>query len=518
MAETTVQTPYSTAMPFIISALPKWTDEYNAQRIASYNLYDDLYDNDPTQYRMMLRSSDEKPIYIPTAKRLINTLARYVGRGWGFMIDPDAGTPAEQEAATTAFGDLFKRERILSQFNSGKKEWMRRGDWIWYITADPAKSEGRRISVKTIDPRLYFPIEDPVDPDRVSGAMLVEEVVVSEGVFGMQVQRWLKPNNPSHPEHNPDPLAEVDPEMPIAYDKTIYEIEGWNDPEEQKVLNTPVPMYLLEGITSLPLYHIKNNETASNPFGRSDLAGLESIISGVNQAISDEDLALAMVGIGMFWTDSGAPVNAAGEAEAWILGPNRVVEVAAGTKFNKLDGITSVQPSQDHVKYLEQQAYGTVGVNEVALGSTDGSTQISGVALAIKMQPIFDAADEKDLVLNDNFNQMFYDLKQWFDVYEGVNLGEAAILSVVSQDERLPFDREARWKELVEGYTNGIFSLEFVIAELINKFGYEIPSNMIGQVQAALDKKAAQADPYGERVAGELEAGDGAEAEVPEAE
>jgi hypothetical protein len=503
MAETTVVTPYASAMPWISAELVGWTDEYDAQRLASYDLYDDLYNNASAGYTKMSRGTQDKPIYVPTAKRIINTLARYVGKGWGYVVQGNEtleGDPNAQEAATpeqialarATMGALFRRERILSKFASGKKEWLRRGDWVWYISADPEKAPGRRLTVRCVDPRMYFPIVDEEDPSRISGAQLIEEVLLDDGEsFGMKVQRWIKPNHPEHPDFD---QAESEEAPPIYRDIIIYDVEDFADEEKRKTLQTVLPLEALDGITSLPLYHLVNNEETDNPFGSSDLRGLESIVAGINQSISDEDLALAMSGLGMYVTNAAPP-----EGGAWILGPQMVQQTANDEKFERLEGITSVTPFQDHVGYLGDQALSANGISDVAMGTVDGATQVSGLALAIRLQPILDAAEEKDDQLNSIMTQMFYDLKSWFLAYEEIDLGPVDIISVVSEGERLPFDREARWKELMEGLLAKVFTIDFVVQELSDKFGYEFPAEMLGQLKAAAGAEESE-DPYADRI------------------
>ena len=87
MAGTILQTPYSTAMPYL-SAAPAggWQDEFDRQRLLSYDLYDAMYKNDPGQYKLMLRASEEKSVLVPTASSIVKALARYVGRDWGFRV------------------------------------------------------------------------------------------------------------------------------------------------------------------------------------------------------------------------------------------------------------------------------------------------------------------------------------------------------------------------------------------------------------------------------------------------
>lgn len=515
-----LQTPYSTAMPYLVAeASTGWTDEYDRQRILSYDLYDDLFHNDPLRYRLMLRGSDEKPILVPTAGTIIKTLARYVGKNWGYKVIqpiPDPGedaveVTAEQMAlAQVTFGKLFARERLLSRYRGGVPEWLRRGDWLWFVSADPKKRAGSRISVRPIDPRRYFPINgDPTDLSRVTGQQLIEEVQVGDKV-ALYVQTWLKASDPQHPD-----FGEEEPEdapFDITYEADVYDAKDFGDPlKRQRIVSSDHPSVgqdYISGISQLPIYHIKNNEETDDPFGRSDLAGLESLISGINQAISDEDLSLALMGIGMYTTDSGAPIDeTTGQTTDWKLGPNRVVETDEGTKFSKVDGIDSVQPFQDHVKYMKDEARNNAGVADVAMGDV-GSSAFSGVALSIRFAPTLDAVKAKNDNSNGILTQMLHDLKDWFAAFEGIDLGDVDIISVTEDDNLLPFDRETRWKELMEGVAAGIITVEFAVKVLQDQFGYEFPSDYISQVSDAIAAKNAALDPFAARAGEELDADD----------
>lgn len=500
---TTVKTPYSTAMLYAMTPLATDISEYDAQRLASYDLYDDLYDNSPDAGSAMLRVPDDRPILVPTAKRIINTMARYVGKNWGYRIDPAVGTAEDRRLAAETFGKLFARERILSQFANGKKEWLRRGDWLWMVYANPRKPEGRRISIKQIDPRTYFPIHDPSDLDRVTGCEIAEEILLDDGqTIAMQVQRWLRPMHPDHPFYDPE---DPDVEEFISYESHIYKADKWSDPDKREILRTIEPIDVLDGIYTLPVYHVRNNYSTANPFGVSELSGLEGVCAAINQAITDEDTSLAISGLGQYVTDSGAPIDPeTGSPTAWQLGPLNVVEIGVGRMFQRLGEIKTVQPVQDHVDYLEEHAYGTSGINDIALG-TRGTVQESGVALAIRMAPLFDWADEKDLHLNDVMSQMFYDLANyWFPEYEGVDLSGVIVESVTDVGDRLPMNRAERWEELVRGYVEGLFTVEFVHKTLNEEFGYNISSSDTRKALEAAEAKANAADPFAQRVDAEL--------------
>ena len=516
MADTLLQTPYATAMPYVVAASAGgWTDEYDRQRLLSYDLYDDLYNNDPSAYRLLLRGTNEKPIYVPTAAKLIRSLARYVGKGWGYSCiateaDETAGieasTPEQLTLAQSAFGNLFNRERLLSVFRAGVNEWLRRGDWLWYVSADPLKREGRRISVRPVDPRRYFPVNgDLSDLSRLTGQQLIEETLLPDGkTVALQVQTWLKSTDPAHPNYGQEEPPEG---FPILYGIDLYDVADFTDPTKRKRLSSPVPAALIEGISTLPIYHIKNNESTDDPFGRSDLAGLESIMAGINQSTSDEDLSLALMGLGQYWTNSGAPVDEqTKQPTGWKLGPNRVIEVDEDAGFHKVEGITSVEPFQDHIGFIGGEAASTMGLSDVSIGTAQNINAESGIALAIKFSPTLDTVRAKNDTVNAVLTQMLHDLKSWFLVYEGWDMGTVDVQSVTEDGDLLPFDREARWKELMEGITNKVFTPAYAVKVLEEEFGYEFPEGYAKELEAAAATSAADLDPFAARAAEEAAA------------
>ena len=520
MAGTLLQTPYATAMPFI-KTVPAggWTGEYDAQRLASYDLYDDLVHNDPSQYKLMLRDANDKPIYVPTAHSIIHSLARYVGRNWGFKVyAPEvtadgAPVPTDEQIvlAKETISSLIRRERLLSKYRSGISEWLRRGDWLWMITADEKKPAGRRISITPIDPRRYFPVNGDVrNLSRVTGQQIIEETMIGD-TNALLVQTWLKASDPAHPNYG---QPEPEDGWEITYQFQAYDMKDYADPAKRKALAHPenLPQAEVPGITQLPIYHIRNNEETDDPFGHSDLAGIETLIAGINQSVSDEDLSLAMMGLGMYWTNSGAPVDeSTGQATGWKLGPKRVIEVDTGTTFEKVDGITSVEPFQVHVGYLEEKSQGKVGLSDVSVGTADNVSAESGIALAIRFSPTADAVRAKNDNSNAVLTQMFFDLKQWLNVYEGIDLGALDIVSETDDDNLLPFDREGRFQELVDGMTAGFFDVEYVLGVLQSEFGYEFTSDDISRIAANAEKAAAAADPFAARANAEMAASDSAD-------
>ena len=481
-------TPYSTVSA-LVKTKPGWLNPYDAERLAAYKTYDDMYHSNPGTYELMIRGTDDLPIYVPTAKNVINTLARYVGRGFGFAVGQEAGTEQLQKLAIETVGSFFKREKILSKFSMAKKEWLKFGDHFWYLQADLGKPQGSRISLGTVDPGLMFEITNEDDPDRVVGWNMVEQIAVGDKTL-IQRQRWLKNTSELHPNFGT-------PDAPVQYSKVQMEVEGW-ETDKPKGLKLITETLLPAGIIQLPIYHFKNNPETGNPYGSSELRSIERVIAAINQAVTDQDIALALAGLGVWKTSQGGPVDASGQPTDWIIGPGEVIE---DSEFERVSGVGSVDPTLEHIKYLEAKVDSVMGITDVTRGAVSAEVAESGVALAIRMAPTIDAADEKDLVLKDGWDQLLFDLKTWFKVFESVDFLEADVTCAFG--DKLPSNRQGEIDELIKLFEAGLVSAEYVVDALKERFGFKFPPGML---QAIADKKAADAaaaDPFGSRLATE---------------
>jgi hypothetical protein len=483
----TTKTQWSTTTPFlknvplppIEQGLPTWVDEYDAQRLAAYALYIDIYNNNPNQYVLLLRGTEERPVYVPTARIIVDTMNRYVGRDFGFTItdaDPTSSAPEAQIVdAVMRVEAFFKRERIRSKFSTAKRSGLTRGDWCFYIYANSLKPEGSRISLRPISPSKVFPIWDLEDDQHVVGYDVAELKTANNKTY-VNRQRWISGSHPDHPAYQTanESLAS------IIYSSMALEQKDWQVADKLSVLAVSQPPVEVTGITNLPIYHIKNNDNNEDPFGRSELSGIEHVIAAVNQAVTDEDIALAMSGLGLFMTTSGHPVDENGSPTNWVLGPRRVVEIQDGTDFSRVSGVPSVQPSLEHVKYMEDNLKSVFGISDVVTGQMDVQVAESGIALALRMGPIVDASSERDLTIVDVMTQMLYDLRQWFLVYEGINMDALSIEPTFG--EKMPRNRDAEFQEMITLLQEGLVTPEFVLERLQSKFGYEFDPQMVQEI------------------------------------
>lgn len=502
MAASDPLAPYATAKPFF-GVLPTYVMPDDAARLGAYQLYESMYRNVPDAFKIVQRGTDANPIYIPSAKTLIEAKNRYLAKRWNFALDPRLGSDSERLAVGAALSTLFRREMMYTKFGTQKRYGLIRGDSVWHIVADPAKPPGRRLSIYEIDPGSYFPIEDPWNSDKVLGCHLVTVVLLESGASVIKRQTYRKQDNGT-----------------ITYDLSWWEVGGWDDRDEstqelkpakeippgewnRPVKETPLPPI----ITSLPVYHIKNSRIPGASFGTSELEGMERIIAAVNQCISDEELALALEGLGLYWTTSGPPVDDQGKETTWKIGPGWVVELDPDSTWGRVNGITSVTPSLEHIKYLEGAMREASGVPDIAIGNVDVQTAESGIALAFKMAPILAGNEEKEGEILAKMDHMLYDLvAMWLPAFEQLPPSIAQAVSVV--DDPMPINRKAILDEIIAMLATDppLISAEYARTLLSEKLGYDFPAEMGATAVAEAEAYAAarNIDPFTARMASEL--------------
>jgi hypothetical protein len=495
---TAPMTPYSTLNLFWPQAMPTWIPNVlDQERIQSYQIYEQIYWNVPETFKLVWRGQEDKPIYVPTARTIIEATNRYIAPDFGFTVTPRsdvvATMPAERVSqAQEAFADLFTRERFFSKFSGNKRYGLIRGDWMWHIVADPAKPEGSRISIYPLDPGSYFPIYHPDDLDRILGCHIVDTFQNEDDETQIRRLTYRKGELPG---------------APITVEEAIYELDDWEGPAAKPttILRPPT---IVPGITTLPVYHIKNFEEPANPFGSSELRGVERLLGAINQSVSDEELALSLEGLGLYGTDAPHPTNEDGEPINWILGPGRVVEYPMGHHFQRINGISSVGPYQDHLNYLQTKLYNATGVSDAAMGIVDVSVAQSGISLQLQFQPMVAKTNEKDQEILAVHDQMFYDLAtQWLPAYE--HLGFEGLRISPRVGGKIPVDRVARLTELNEMLDRGVISTKFYRSEAA-KLGYVFPENIQDEIDEERTAKAvaeAASDPFLARANADLGGG-----------
>lgn len=440
--------------------LPGWVPDAHKERIASYGVYTEIYwSHVARNYKVMNRGLDEadEPVYVPSSRVMIETLNRYVAPNLTFSVQPLEGTEVVSDEATLlnaklAFGNLFTRERFASRYAANKREGLIKADWLWHIVADPAKPQGRRISLLTVKPENYFPVfEDETveggDPDKMVAVILAEQVQVGDEQQ-VRTQRYVKQ---FAADGTATILSSLEMWKPDEWFKWRYDDEAATP---IKTLRPPAP--LPPQITAFPVYHIPNTAEVGETFGSSEMRGLEVLQAALNQGATDEDLALALTGLGLYATDeAGSPMDANGNAVPWYIAPGAVLENAKG--LHKVEGLTSLAPYTEHINRLEGWMGDASGATDAARGRIEVAEAESGIALQMRLAPTLAKADEKDRIILDVHAQMFYDLAtMWFAAFEGMNLANVAIVPVLG--DKLPINRAAEVRLMAEMVLANIIS------------------------------------------------------------
>lgn len=487
-------TPYSTVAPYF-GAPPTWMTPMDAQRILAYQVYEQIYWSVPDTFVLQQRGSDADPIYIPTGRTIIDTTNRYVGKDFGFMIDPNVGTPAGQDILRNALTSLFRRERFWSLFASNKRFGLIRGDWMFHVWANPLKPQGRRITIEAIDPGAYFPVYHPDDPGKLIAVFIAEQYVdPADNKVYIKRQSYYRGANPIENDGS---------DTSIWNEVALYDPKSWEDITVKPKTVIKELAALPPQITSIPVYHIRNFETPGDPFGSSELRGLERVMAAVNQSISDEELALALEGLGMYATDGGPPKDEQGNITNWVMGPGNVIEHAKGSSFERVTGVGSVSPVMDHLEFLIGQLREASGTPDVATGKVDVAVAESGISLTLQMGPMIAKVAEKDQVVTDVMRNMYYDLAYGFlPAYEQITTDAYA---EPSYGEVLPNDKAAQVAEILLMQSQALVDDDWARTEIAKIRGYDFTNVTQQKITDDMAERAGAVDPFAARLSAESE-------------
>lgn len=491
--------PYAGVRPFV-QTLPSWVgNTFDAERISAYTVFEDIYWSTPDTFKFVMRGTDVGPIYIPSGRVIVEATNRFLATGWDFAVSPRVGSPADQLLIQQMLTNLFRREGVWAKFTTQRRYGLIRGDALWHVLGDDTKAQGSRISIYELDPGKYFPITDPNNSERVIGCHIVDQVTVEKKVVARR-QTYRRD------------LVKGTVTSELGY----YELGKWDDridpdtglPREVKLVGVVTPMYELPpAITAIPVYHIKNSRVPGLGFGSSEMRGIETLMTSINQSTTDQDLALALQGLGLYWTTSGPPTDTDGNETNWRLGPGRVVEIDPESSFNRVKGIEDVTPSLDHIKFVMNSAWQAAGVPEIAAGAVDVAIAESGIALQMQLSPILAKNAEKEGEMMAVYDNMLYDLVQmWLPSYEGLPAAtQVEVVGIVGS--AMPENRQAKIAEIISLATSTppLISAEYARMELA-KLGYEFPAEMGEAIVAetASYTSAAFPDPYADRLRQEI--------------
>lgn len=473
---------YSTVAPFL-SDMPLWVPEEHQERVASYNKYDDIYWSRPESLKLAMNDDTMDPLYIPKARTVVDTTAHY----WlkGLTITAPEGN-AEMTAALEA---LIARELFISRFHTAKQSGVARGDFMLHITADPDKPEGTRISITSVHPGAYFPVYDDWDPDKLVKIHLAEQFDHRDPVT-FQLTTYIRRLTYEY--------VLVGKHRRVQRTEGFFKEKDWFHPTKAEQVKTLLRTDLLPlPITTIPVYAFPNIEWQGNEFGTSELAGFERLLQGIDQTMTDEEVALALEGLGVYATDAAGPVDdETGLATPWEIAPARVMQVPLGSYFKRVEGISNITPMLEHVKYLQDSLYEASGTSDIARGVVDVQVAESGIALALRFQPTLAKIEQRDNVGVERLKQFWHDWAFWHDAYEGEDFTDQEVQ--IGLGDKLPEDRAAALNELNNMHDRKVIDSEYY-REQMKKLGYVFPDDMQKRIEdeqrraAELNLEAAQA-------------------------
>jgi hypothetical protein len=346
------------------------------------------------------------------------------------------------------------------------------------MTADPRKAAGSRICLTSVDPGNVVPVYADDDIDDLQ-----------------RVHLYAIYEDPTKPGENfvkklTYQYEGVGEDRRISREEGIYKLNDKWWGQSPDLVRTTLPKALLpESITTIPIYWFKNIDWDGQQYGSSELRGFERLLQGISQAGTDQEAALALEGLGVYATDGGRPVDNNGVETDWEVAPGKVMEVPTGSYFRRVEGLSSMKPSMDHINYVESKLREAGGISDVALGNVDVQTASSGIALAIKFIPTLAKVDERDQAALGKLVQMFYDWKTWMQVYEKLTL-DGDIVATVGQ--KLPQDRTATLNELNNMLDRQVISVQYYRTKMID-LGYTFPDDIQQQIDDEADKAADRA-------------------------
>lgn len=472
-------------------------------RLKAYMLYDDMYHNRPEHIRITLRGSsttvpspappsstspqyvdedeDSVQIYIPSAKKCVEAVNRFLAVGWTIQPDPTQQPSPQTPAVAQALDDLFKRERMKSKFGQMKRYMLVKGDALLHITADPNRLPGKRISILELRAEHYFPIEDT--QGNYIGCHIVD--IINNPNNTLRLQQYSGKEVVRRQTYRRELNDAGYPTGRITSELAYFEMGKWDDrvlpPQDISMIQEVFePFYLPPEINQIPVYHWRNMPPPGSFFGTSELSGVESVINAINQSMSDEDLTLIMQGLGVYWTDASPPLDASGNEVEWEISPRAVVQVASGGQFGRVSGITTVQPFGDHINALDEALQQALAVPDIAVGVVDVTTAESGIALQLKLGPLLAKNQEKELDILDVGDQFLYDLIQgWMPAYEGMDTAGVAFVNQFS--DAMPKNKSKDLQDLMTLWTSagpgapgGCLPVGWFFEQLNNIMGYHL--------------------------------------------
>jgi hypothetical protein len=476
---------YDAARDFVNQGDNNVVEHWDKLRIQTYNLYEDVYLNSTYQLKIVLRGEDQTPILMPTGKKLIEAVNRFLGVNVDYLVEGQ-GDEGIQTALEDWWKNFFKREAFKNKFESGKRWGLVRGDAVWYVYADTNKDAGDRVSIGEIDPRQVFEIEDV--QCNIAGFHIVD--IVHDFREPEEPQKMIARRRTFRKEIDDDGFVVKD--SPVTTELSYWELQKWDDrcygADLEAVTGGPGAHEPIElgmpdaPITQFPIYKWNNQPMQNTTWGTSQLAGLETLLYALNQSMTDEDCTIVFQGLGMYVTTAAPPIDPqTGAICNWNIGPAQIIEIGQDQKFDRVTGVNSLQPFQDHMKFIDEKGLSeSSGIPEVAIGRVDVQSAESGISLKLQLMPLLAQNAEKELSLITLLDQMFHDITtQWLPAFEREAFGNYEAMQQASVvclfDDPMPIDRTGTINELILLEENNLILTSMVIKKL-RSLGYQYPA------------------------------------------
>lgn len=516
-----------------VSFLPGGGDVVNSvndkRRIQSYDLYENIYINSVQNLRLVIRGEDQVPILMPSGRKIIEATNRFLGVGFDYFVEP-TGDEGIRTAVDSYFKDWFKREALRQKFASNKRWGLVRGDAMFLVYARPEKDALKRICIKELDPRQVFEIEDTEGAsgrdgysDSCVGYHIVEMVHDFREDVGSAKQiarrRTFRKVNASGEFIGAE---DVEDKIGVAVtsELTFWEPGKWDDRDadfdvKNRIRNASLDEeeFTLEApVSELPIYHWRNNPPQNSSWGVSQLTGLETLLYALNQSLTDEDATIVFQGLGMYVTNSKAPLDADGNVTDWNVGPMQIIEIGTDQMFERVTGVSDVSPYQNHMTFIDEKGISeSSGTPEIAIGRVDVAVAESGISLQLQLMPLLAQNAEKELEFITVIDQMFHDIAtMWLPAYEDETFGASDAMAEISVvaifDDPMPRNRDAVVQETLLLRTSNLILTSMAVAKL-RELGWEYPQaddsgnaltdeDIAAMLTDQASSDAASADPF----------------------
>jgi hypothetical protein len=503
--------PYSSAQPFF-GAVPNWIiDTDDKDRLRAYEVYNKMYWTEPGSFALQKRGEDTREVQIPSFRKMVEATNQFLCVDFDYVLDPSTGTDADRKRYKEFLDKLFSRENFWGTRASVKRNMLKLGDGFTHITADDTKEAGKRISIEEVQAENVFWI---YNGEAKVGVHLAEKIKDPRDADGIKriIKRQTYRKQFSEPDENG--AREL---TGITSETDYFELDAWDDRnlepgELKRVIHkdlSPKPEQILEDIMAIPVYHYDNIKWGRHPYGISEMRGMESAISAVNQSLTDEDLTLVMQGLGVYWTNAGPPEDAEGNETSLEIGPGVVLEVPDGNSVGRLNGVSSVAPMIEHMRFILEEGGAALGVSGAAAGKVDVQVAESGISLYLQLGPMIAKNAEKELNVLGKDNQFGFDLlNYWMPAYEEGwgNPGEAPVTIKFIVGDPIPVNRVAVYEEVIALTDANLILIDMAVDTLSRKLGYEYPANAAELLLEQQKKRTAAAtpvDPFADRAAQE---------------